>query len=79
MACALPIEAAFSKHSKERAGSFPEYRKPMLHIAPGSPASTAMERSLSASARSDFTPSPTMYMYPNEEAALTLPDSIAFL
>ena len=54
--------AAFSKHSSERRGSFAENRTPMLHIAPGSPAAAADERSLSASDGSALTPSPIMYM-----------------
>ena len=73
----LPVSAAFSNHAIDSSGTVPESRTPRLHMATVLPASAALLRWISAADASEGTPSPTINMYPTDDAAWASPRSEA--
>ena len=73
----LPASAALTNHDTDSSGAVSESRTPRLHMAVAIPASAALLSCASAAERPVGMPSPTMSMYPSEDAAWASPRSEA--
>ena len=73
----LPASAALTNHDTDSSDAVSESRTPRLHMAVAIPASAALLSCASAAGRSAGIPSPTMSMYPSEDAAWASPRSEA--